>query len=1295
MKMFGPAGDAMVAGSGKAFFAGLMRNAGARQVFADLAKRGLGGAAAEGKEEAIQQTLGTAIGWMMKAYAAGGLQAADPGAAVEEAIAAGTKAFKGSLIPGLAGGAVNLGTTIAMDMYQRDLAHASGAKVAALAQVAETSETARVAPQVIAEMVQRETERSGENVSNLYVDAQAFDRLFQGGEQTSEQAIAELMGEEGPQKLTEALMGANQGRLEIPVGDYLEKWGGKKIAQALAADTTTRPGLPTTREEVAQYNKLQEKRKAIFAKYMAENAPAPESASEQRLVDAVGAQLARTGVYTPADSKAAMALWQSIIRTQSERMGVDEDTLFENVAVKVERETQAARPATALAQQPAEQMVPPTVEEQDRARWAALPAEQREREMFIDPGTGLRNERAFAAMPADPARPMVAHVSVEGVKYANKAGHEVGNALYAAAAHALAGVVPDVAKVKGDFAVRVKDEAELQAILKQANEAMPAQGFEINGALGSTLKEAQDANIAQKTAAEKAGTRAVRGKRPKGLPSRSFREFLREVWQGPRPDVVSAHLAAVEGTVIDDTLRAAFRAMPEEESFKAVHIDPTTGFLSQQGFKARPAKAHVVSLDLNKLKKINNIFGDAGGDAFLAAFAKTARNLGVHDFDFAHFSGDEYAAQSNDPVLLQALIDDLGERCDNVSVKMPDGTILKGITFGYGIGADYATADKAVEAHKRRGVGRERKARSDRDRRRGNTDRGALSGRVEQATRGGVREAGSEDSSQATAIGLRLAQSGRAVEPLLKILESIRAKGITLDVSEGAKSITVQGLVVPEKDRGSGIGSDVMRRLISYSDSVNKPIALTPSTDFGATSKKRLVEFYKRFGFVENKGRNRNLEISEEMYRLTSPSLAQGERGYVDRMREGMKKIFKVVLTDKADLSTFLHESAHIFLDVMGDLAARPDATERLRGDWAKTLEWLGVKGGSEITVEQHEKWARAFETYLREGKAPSAALAGAFQRFKLWLTQIYRALAPGDLDDEIRQVFDRMLATDDEIARMRRAMGAERSLFRTPEEAGMTAAEFQAYLDAKEKALTAATVATQRKVLNDQIRATRSVLKAERLNALEDAGREYDARPEVVAVAFLKDGQAGENEALKALLSEAGTQVGLDTNAVSAVVGEDVLKAAFRGLTEAGGLAPDELAEMVGAPDGDTLVKAIAARPEKIEWSRKRADELLAERAPDLAAEQERLSNAAAEALHEEGNSDWLLKEWQALRKRRGGEQGQAPLEAIRLAARDIVDATQVGRLYPGRILAAERSAGACAIRMARFVLSRLVRSS
>ena len=42
---------------------------------------------------------------------------------------------------------------------------------------------------------------------------------------------------------------------------------------------------------------------------------------------------------------------------------------------------------------------------------------------------------------------------------------------------------------------------------------------------------------------------------------------------------------------------------------------------------------------------------------------------------------------------------------------------------------------------------------------------------------------------------------------------------------------------------------------------------LSPSDEFGG-NKKRLIEFYKRFGFVENKGKDKDFEIFESMYRL-------------------------------------------------------------------------------------------------------------------------------------------------------------------------------------------------------------------------------------------------------------------------------------------------------------------------------------------------------------------------------------------------------------------------------------------
>jgi len=59
-----------------------------------------------------------------------------------------------------------------------------------------------------------------------------------------------------------------------------------------------------------------------------------------------------------------------------------------------------------------------------------------------------------------------------------------------------------------------------------------------------------------------------------------------------------------------------------------------------------------------------------------------------------------------------------------------------------------------------------------------------------------------------------------------------------------------------------------MQDIIDYADKNKKKIVLTPSTDFGGTSVNRLKSFYKRFGFVENKGRNKDFQIRDTMYRL-------------------------------------------------------------------------------------------------------------------------------------------------------------------------------------------------------------------------------------------------------------------------------------------------------------------------------------------------------------------------------------------------------------------------------------------
>lgn len=92
-----------------------------------------------------------------------------------------------------------------------------------------------------------------------------------------------------------------------------------------------------------------------------------------------------------------------------------------------------------------------------------------------------------------------------------------------------------------------------------------------------------------------------------------------------------------------------------------------------------------------------------------------------------------------------------------------------------------------------------------------------------------------------------------------------------LDLSLYAKSsddvvVVLSKVIVDPTMRRQGIGTQFMQELTTWADANGKRVDLTPSNHFGG-SHARLMTFYKRFGFVENKGRARLFESSEDMYR--------------------------------------------------------------------------------------------------------------------------------------------------------------------------------------------------------------------------------------------------------------------------------------------------------------------------------------------------------------------------------------------------------------------------------------------
>lgn len=125
-------------------------------------------------------------------------------------------------------------------------------------------------------------------------------------------------------------------------------------------------------------------------------------------------------------------------------------------------------------------------------------------------------------------------------------------------------------------------------------------------------------------------------------------------------------------------------------------------------------------------------------------------------------------------------------------------------------------------------------------------------------------------------------------------------------------------------------------------------------------------------------------------------------KGAVDVGTEGK---YIVTLFQNADISTLVHETAHIFRRTVLD-ADMLEQAERA----------LGVKDGK-WTVKNEEDFAVAFEKYLAEGKAPVKGLEAMFEAFKSWLTQIYMKLSQSpmeqDFSPEIRKVFDQLFAEE------------------------------------------------------------------------------------------------------------------------------------------------------------------------------------------------------------------------------------------------------------------------------------------
>jgi hypothetical protein len=399
-------------------------------------------------------------------------------------------------------------------------------------------------------------------------------------------------------------------------------------------------------------------------------------------------------------------------------------------------------------------------------------------------------------------------------------------------------------------------------------------------------------------------------------------------------------------------------------------------------------------------------------------------------------------------------------------------------------------------------------------------------------------------------------------------------------------------------------------------------------------------------------------------------------------------------LFKSADLSTFLHESGHFFLETMNKIALLEDAPLEIKADMDTTLKWLGVdslEAWNAKSLEQqrnaHEQFARGFEAFLFEGKSPSKEMAGVFARFRDWLLSVYKSVSAlrVELSDDMRAVFDRMLATENEI----KDMEAERAyapFFKSAEEAGMTADEFKAYHDLGLEATQEAQHQLEARSLRDMKFASNAKSKVLKTLQREVAAKRAAVRREVTkevmdepvnqVQTFLKFGVDPETGtpvegAHKLSIPELEALYG-DTPAYKAIT--DKLgygKYGMLGVEK--GVHPDQVAEMFGFSSGDHMIRTILAAEDSKVKIQALTDQRMLERYGDITSP-EALSRAADEAIHNEVRIKFVATELNALQKAIGGRKILA--EAAQRYAKEMISRTQVRDLRPSTYTAAEARA-------------------
>lgn len=239
-----------------------------------------------------------------------------------------------------------------------------------------------------------------------------------------------------------------------------------------------------------------------------------------------------------------------------------------------------------------------------------------------------------------------------------------------------------------------------------------------------------------------------------------------------------------------------------------------------------------------------------------------------------------------------------------------------------------------------------------------------------------------------------------------------------------------------------------------------------------------------------------------------APLGQRGDAGVRARVQFDQGRVL-IELFQNRNLSSYFHEFGHMALENLRADAEVEGAPEQIKADWQAVQDWFAANGHpvtDGISANAHELWARGVERYLMEGKTPSPALKRIFDTVRAWMVGIYKTLdrLRSPITPEIREIMDRLIATDDEIAAARERQDLA-ALFKDAASIGMSDAEFAAYQSQVDTARAQANAALVDKTLAAlRARETKRWREA-RAPLREEIAADVDARPIYRALRNLK----------------------------------------------------------------------------------------------------------------------------------------------------------------------------------------------